>query len=130
MSTRSLPSSLRSLSAFLAVGGVCTLGQYAAMALLILAGIPTVPASGIGFAGSAVLNYVLNRRLTFRSDRPHRSAAPRFAAIALLGLLLNTLLLQLLTGAGVAICPAQLLTTTGVLAWNYSIHGAWTFRRR
>lgn len=130
MSTRLFPLSLRSLSAFLAVGGVCTLGQYAAMALLIRAGVPAVTASGIGFAGSAVLNYLLNRRATFRSDRPHRSAGPRFIAIALLGLLLNTLLLQLLTGAGVALFSAQLLTTTGVLAWNYSIHGAWTFRRR
>lgn len=126
----SAPLSLRSLSAFLAVGAVCTLAHYAAMALLLRAGLPPVAASGIGYGGSAALNYLLNRRVSFRSARPHRSAAPRFAAAALLGLLLNSVLLALLTHAGVAVIPAQLLTTTGVLAWNYCIHGAWTFRHR
>jgi putative flippase GtrA len=121
---------LRSLSSFLAVGGLCTLVQYAAMGLLVQAGMTAVTASGTGFVGSAALNYALNRRATFGSARPHRSAVPRFAAVVLLGLLLNTLLLTLLTGAGLAVLPAQLLTTTGVLAWNYCIHGAWTFRRR
>lgn len=130
MSTRPSPSLLRSLSAFLAVGGLCTLVQYGAMGLLIQAGMPAVLASGTGFVASAALNYLLNRRTTFGSDRPHRSAVPRFVAIALMGLLLNTLLLTLLTGAGVALLSAQLLTTTGVLAWNYCLHGAWTFRRR
>ncbi|WUR12927.1 GtrA family protein [[Empedobacter] haloabium] len=124
------PLSLRSLSAFLAVGALCTLVQYGAMGLLVLAGMPAVAASATGFAGSAGLNYALNRRATFGSDRPHRTAMPRFVAVALMGLLLNTLLLTLLTGAGLAVIPAQLLTTTGVIAWNYCIHGAWTFRRR
>jgi putative flippase GtrA len=45
-------------------------------------------------------------------------------------LLLNHLLLTLLTNAGLATVPAQLLTTGGVILWNYCIHGAWTFGSR
>jgi len=121
---------LRSLLAFLCVGGAATLLHYALMALLVWAGVPVVPSSAIGFAVSSVLNYLLNERLTFRSNAPRRITAPRFLVVALSGLLLNHVLLTLLIAAGLPAVPAQLLTTTGVIVWNYCVHGAWTFRAR
>jgi putative flippase GtrA len=122
--------SARSFLTFLCVGGTCTLVHYALMALLIRGDIPVVPASCAGFALSAVLNYLLNDWLTFRSREASRVTAPRFALVALSGLLLNHLLLTLLTNAGLATVPAQLVTTSGVILWNYCIHGAWTFGSR
>jgi putative flippase GtrA len=122
--------SARSFVTFLCVGGASTLVHYALMALLIHAGLPVVAASCAGFALSAVLNYLLNDWLTFRSGADCRVTAPRFALVALSGLLLNHLLLTLLTDAGLSTVPAQLLTTTGVILWNYCIHGAWTFGSR
>ncbi len=121
---------LRSLFAFLLVGGAATLVHYVLMALLVLAGVPVVPASATGFALSAVCNYLLNERLTFRSGAPRRITAPRFAVVALSGLLLNHVLLTLFIAAGLPAIPAQLLATTGVIVWNYCIHGAWTFSPR
>ncbi len=124
------PAEWRSLIAFLSVGLLCTLVHYTLMALLVRAGTPLVPASAAGFALSAVLNYLLNDWLTFQSTAAHRVTAPRFAIVALSGLLLNHWLLTFLTGAGVRAIPAQLLTTIGVIVWNYCIHGAWTFSSR
>jgi putative flippase GtrA len=125
--------SVRSLVAFLCVGGASTAAHYLVMLLLMRTGLPVAAASGTGFALSALLNYLLNEQLTFHSDphgnAPRRVTAPRFAAVAVTGLLLNHLLLTALMHAGLPAVPAQLLTTMGVIVWNYAIHGAWTFRR-
>ena len=122
--------SLRSLASFLLVGGFATGLQYAIMALLMaLAGMPALTASNIGFGISAVANYLLNARLTFRSERSHASTLPRFAITAALGLAINSLLLSLLIAAGLHPAPAQVLTTAGVLIWNYTLNALWTFKK-
>ena len=122
--------SLRSLATFLMVGGFATGLQYAIMALLMaLAGMPALTASNIGFAISAVANYLLNAKLTFRSERSHASTLPRFAITAALGLGINSLLLSLLIAAGLHPAPAQILTTAGVLIWNYTLNALWTFKK-
>jgi putative flippase GtrA len=121
--------SLRSLISFGLVGGFATGVQYAVMSLLIwLFGCPLVLASGIGFAVSAVANYALNARLTFRSRESHAKTLPRFIVAALLGLGINSLLLAFLASLGMHPAPAQLLATLGVLLWNYTINALWTFR--
>jgi putative flippase GtrA len=122
--------SLRSLASFVVVGGFATGLQYAIMALLMaLAGMPALAASNTGFAVSAVANYLLNAKLTFRSERSHASTLPRFAITAALGLGINSLLLSLLIAAGLHPAPAQLLTTAGVLIWNYTLNALWTFKK-
>jgi putative flippase GtrA len=122
--------SVRSLATFLVVGGFATGLQYAIMALLMaLAGVPALAASNTGFAISAVANYLLNAKLTFRSERSHASTLPRFAVTAALGLGINSLLLSLLIAAGLHPAPAQILTTAGVLIWNYTLNALWTFKK-
>jgi putative flippase GtrA len=122
--------SMRSLLTFLVVGGLATVLQYGVMALLIwLFQCPLMLASGIGFVIGAVANYFLNARLTFRSNERHRSTAPRFAATATAGLAINSLLLTFFAWFGLHPALAQLLTTLGVLIWNYSINALWTFKK-
>ena len=128
--SRSGNISLRSMASFLLVGGFATGLQYAIMALLMaLAGLPALTASNIGFAISAVANYLLNAKLTFRSERSHAATLPRFAVTAALGLAINSLLLSLLIAAGLHPAPAQILTTAGVLIWNYTLNALWTFKK-
>ncbi len=129
-SSRRANFSARSLIAFLCVGGASTAAHYLVMLLLMRAGLPVATASGTGFALGALLNYLLNEQLTFQSDQRRRVTAPRFTVAAATGLLLNHFLLTTLIRAGLPTLPAQLLTTMGVIVWNYCIHGAWTFRRR
>jgi putative flippase GtrA len=123
--------SLRSAAIFALVGGFATGLQYALMALLIwLFDWPLVLASGVGFAISAVANYWLNSKLTFRSKERHARSLPRFAITASLGLAINSILLSFFAFLGLHAVPAQILSTLGVLIWNYTINAVWTFRNR
>jgi putative flippase GtrA len=77
---------------------------------------------------SALLNYYLNHRLTFRSKELHRAALPRFAAIAAVGLGINALLLWVLSERGrFPYLAAQVLATAVVLVWNFGANKKWTF---
>lgn len=121
----------RSATTFLVIGGAATGLHYAIMLICnVVFGIAVVWSSVIGFCFSAVANYLLNARLTFRSDQPHRVTAPRFFLTAGAGLLLNYVLLSFLVSTGLHAIPSQLITTMGVLIWNYCINGLWTFAKR
>jgi putative flippase GtrA len=123
--------SARSLLTFLIVGGFATALHYLVTVLFAFGfGMPLVHASTIGFTLSAIANYLLNARLTFRSKQPHATTAPRFFVIAGVGLLTNSLLLSLLLSNNLHAIPAQILTTLGVLIWNYSINGLWAFKKQ
>jgi putative flippase GtrA len=123
--------SLRSAASFAIVGAGATGVQYVLMTLLIwLFDWPLVLASAVGFAVSACFSYCLNFTLTFRSRERHVKAVPRFIITAIFGLAINSLLLSLFTSLGLHPVPAQILSTLGVLLWNYTINSLWTFRNR
>lgn len=119
----------RQFSVFLFIGAVCTALHYAVLILLVrLEWLAPTWASALGFGVSAVLNYLLNRRLTFSSSRAHRSAAPRFVGVAASGLMINTALLALLNGVlEWHYLLAQVLATGATLMWNFILHKIWTF---
>ena len=75
------------------VGAVGTVAHYVTLVLLVGFGTPVVPASTTGFVLGAFVNYALNHRLTFASERAHRVALPRFFAVAGVGLLLNAVVM-------------------------------------
>ena len=116
---------------FLLVGGIATALHYAILILLVQTGLArAVVASSIGFAASAVLNYSLNRHVTFRSSRPHAQAAPRFVLVACTGLGINAALLWLLHGPGSQhYLIAQVLATLGTIVWNFALNRLWTFAK-
>jgi len=88
-----------------------------------------VIASSIGFSISALLNYALNKKLTFGSTRRHSAALPRFTAVAFTGLLLNTCLLWLVTAVlEQHYLIAQVIATATTLIWNFWLNRVWTFR--
>jgi putative flippase GtrA len=114
---------------FLLVGVLATLLHYFLLiALVQLTGTSAVVASSVGFTLSAVINYMLNRRYTFRSNRAHRLAFPRFAVAALLGLALNAAFVW--CGHDVLrlhYLLAQMIATLLSLSFNYYINLLWTF---
>jgi len=115
---------------FLAVGAAATALQYAILiALVRWAGWDAVPASTLGFGVSMWLNYALNRRYTFASDRPHAQALPRFVATALCGLGLTALGMYILASVmRVDYLVAQVIVTVAVTAWNFALNRWWSFR--
>ncbi len=127
----SIPASRGSsqLLRFVVAGGVCTLLQYLILVAGVeVMGIDAVLASATGYLVSAVLNYALNRRYTFRSATAHRVALVRFAVVVASGMALNIAGMRLLhTYLRWHYLYAQVLVTLLVLLWNFAWHRYWTF---
>ncbi|MFO1325475.1 MAG: GtrA family protein [Burkholderiales bacterium] len=110
-------------------GAVGTAAHYATLfALVQPRWAEPVAASTAGFVAGALVNYGLNHRYTFASQRAHRHALPRFAAVALLGLFVNAAVLALvLAVAGPHYMIAQVVATGVVLVVGYQANRLWTF---
>jgi putative flippase GtrA len=114
---------------FVGVGLVATGTQLLVLiALSRLRVCGPVAASSVGFALSAVVNYLLNFEFTFRSGQQHRVAAPRFAVVCTIGLIANAALMAILVhGLRVQAVAAQIVTICVVTAWNFIAHRSWTY---
>jgi putative flippase GtrA len=114
---------------FTGVGFISATGHYGLLiALVQLAGVAAVPASAAGALLGAWINYSVNYHFTFRSSKRHREAVPKFAAVAAIGLVLNTIFMWVgveLIGAHYLL--SQLVTTGLVLIWSFAGNRFWTF---
>ena len=109
-------------------GAVGTLAQYATLVLLVqVLAIGAVSASTAGAILGALVNYALNHRFTFASERTHAQALPRFATVAAFGIGVNALVVALLVHADVHYLLAQVVATGVVLVAGYLANRAWTF---
>jgi putative flippase GtrA len=114
---------------FSIVGLISTGVQY----LLLWLGVhylsyPASLASAVGFVLSSLINYALNYRFTFGSNKPHLEAAGKFFAVAGTGLVLNTALMYSLTvWLHWHYMLSQVATTGVVLLWNFAANRIWTF---
>ena len=115
---------------FATVGGIATAIHYLILiALVHAASMNAVWASSIGFIVSAVCNYLLNYRFTFRSNVEHRRAIIKFFVVAVVGLALNSLTMQIaIEYMSVHYLLAQVLATGLVLLWNFTGNRLWTFK--
>lgn len=116
---------------FTGVGFVSAIGHYGLLIALVQgAGMEPVRASVAGALLGAWINYALNYRYTFRSTQRHRQSVAKFAAVAAVGLALNTLFMWLgVTVVHIHYLLSQVLTTGLVLLWSFGANRYWTFRR-
>jgi putative flippase GtrA len=114
---------------FVLVGGFSTALQYLILFALVRgAGVEPVAASTIGYALSALANYDLNYRLTFRSRQPYLGGIARYAVVMTTGLLLNGAIMFAGTRLlGLHYLLAQVAATVAVLFWNFFAHRRWTY---
>ncbi len=119
----------RQFSMFVVVGVAAAVVHYGLLiALVEIRGVRPVPATLAGYVAGGVVSYVLNRRHTYRSDRPHEEAGWRFAVVAGVGFVLTSVFMYLLHDlAGLHYLLAQVLTTGVVLVWSFVAHRIWTF---
>ena len=115
---------------FATVGGIATAIHYLILVALVQGvNMNAVWASTIGFIISAVCNYLLNYRFTFRSNVEHRRAVIKFFVVAGVGLMLNSLTMLITTEyMGLHYLLAQVLATGLVLLWNFTGNRLWTFK--
>ncbi len=114
---------------FTGVGCISAIGHYGLLILLVqAAGVAAVLASAAGALLGAWINYSLNYRLTFRSAKPHSESIAKFAVVALVGLLLNTLFMWIgVERLSVHYLASQIVTTVLVLVWSFAANRFWTF---
>ena len=126
----SMVALVRQFVKFTGVGFVSAIGHYGLLIVLVqIAGVPAVPSSAAGALLGAAINYALNYRFTFRSSKRHRDAALKFAAVAGVGLVLNTVFMWVgieLIGAHYLL--SQIVTTGLVLIWSFAGNRYWTFQ--
>jgi putative flippase GtrA len=111
------------------VGAVGTAVHYAVFVALLHGGVAVLGASTVGYLFGAVVNYVLNYKLTFRSTRTHREAALRFFTVAAFGLVLNVVIVALVMLASPPPIVAQLVATGVCLLATYGLNSVWSFGR-
>jgi putative flippase GtrA len=114
---------------FMAVGAVGTASHYATLiAFVQLFDVRPVLAAAAGCTVGALVNYALNYRVTFRSTRRHRESAPRFFAVAGLGLLINTAIMGFATKTiGLNYLWSQIIATGIILLINFVLSRHWAF---
>jgi putative flippase GtrA len=121
---------LRQFSAFIWVGLIAAVVHYGLLIGLVEgAGLAPVPATLIGYLGGGLVSYVLNRRHTFASARPHEEAGWRFALVAGVGFLLTYFFMHLFVDSlRIPYLLAQVITTGLVMLWSFGANRIWTFR--
>ncbi|PNG26370.1 GtrA family protein [Methylocella silvestris] len=124
-----MPQLFRQLSSFTGVGLLATALHYGVLIGLVEVWRAPPPAAAVaGSVAGAALSYVLNRRHTFRSERPHRRTGARFALVALGAAALTYVFMSLfVNGAGAPYLAAQVVTTGIVALWTFLAHRIWTF---
>ncbi len=115
---------------FAAVGLSGTSVQYGCLAIaLALFGKPGVLyGSAIGYILGSVLNYLLNYFFTFRSDKSHLEAAPKYFMVLAVGWCLNLGFMSLFVYHwNWHPWLAQIITTGLGLCWNFTGSRLWAF---
>jgi len=114
---------------FSGVGIIGTLAHYFTLIGLVeIVSLKAVLASVIGFIVGAMVNYFLNYYITFKSTKSHHEAIIKFFTVALIGLILNTLIMALATEVfALYYLLAQVISTGLVLLWNFTGNRLWTF---
>ena len=114
---RPLPSLARQFTAFFSVGVAAAIAHYGLLiALVESGGVHPVPATLAGYVAGGLVSYVLNRKHTYESDRPHREATWRFAAVAFVGFLVTWFLMHAFTvWLDWPYLPSQVITTGVVM---------------
>ena len=122
---------VRRVGRFALSGGAATGAHWALMALLMATGTEPLAATTLGALFGALLNYLLQYRLTFASHRPHREALPRYAGVAFLSLIVNGICFKVVTTLTVlGTAPAQFLSTSAAALVAYHLYSTKVFHAR
>ncbi len=114
---------------FATIGAVGTAGHFLTLILLVeLTGLSAVWATTAGFIVGALINYVLNYHLTFRSDKAHSETMLKFFIVATVGAVLNMMIIFV----GVDVLElfylfTQVIASSVVLLWTFTANKLWTF---
>lgn len=114
---------------FCVVGGTASLVYYfCGLFFVSLLGLPVLVGNALAFVAGFVVSYLGQALWTFRAAASHRTMLPRFAATQGVGLALNSLIIWLLTAAGINYAVAMWVAIAAVPVVVYLICKFWVFR--
>ena len=120
---------LLKFSAVGATGYVVNLSVFSA--LVLSADLDHRLAAVCSFLVAVTNNYLWNRLWTFRGDRGHLAyQGARFLIVAVIALVANLIVLELLIALGLGKILAQAIAIVLVTPVNFVGNKLWTFRRR
>ncbi len=111
------------------VGAIGTIGHYTTLIVLVefWAWDPVI-ASCLGFVVGALINYVLNYKFTFQSEKRHREALTKFMLVAIAGAAINGAIMYVgVENTRFNYMLVQIFATIVVVLWNYIVNKLWTF---
>jgi len=120
-------TSIRTLASFVVVGGLGALAYVLISTLLAGMGVTPWLASGMSYLVLIPVIYVFQRNLTFRSDRTHGTAFPRYLASQAVGFALAVTLPLLVKEAGMQPVVAFSIVALAVAATNFVLLRLWAF---
>ena len=114
---------------FSGIGVIGTAGHYATLVFLVQAiKIDPVFATTIGFVVGALINYLLNYRITFNSNKRHAETLTKFFSVASIGAVINTAIMAAGTNRlSLHYLVIQLAASCIVLVFNFIANKYWTF---
>lgn len=114
---------------FALVGLTSTITTYAVLITAVEGfGANAVGASIVGYALGIVVNYLLNYRYTFGSNKKHSIAVPKFLVVMGIGMILNAgIMFAGVNGLAMHYMLAQLAAVALVLLWSFTVNRFWTF---
>jgi len=111
---------------------VGALGTVTHLSLLYIAveylGFAPIVGSSCAFIWVVIQSYFLNRNWTFRSERRHSSALPRYVTVSTIGFFGNFSMMYILLNIfGLWYMLAQILTAFVIPLMNFLLNRYWTF---
>jgi len=116
------------LTRFFVYSGAGLIGtaMHFVVLFIALSYIGPVLASSLGAIVGCLVNYSLARNFVFFSTTSFNRSFPRFAAVALLGIGINALVINALVGS-FHVLVSQVIASSAVLAFGYAANKRWTF---
>jgi putative flippase GtrA len=116
-------------AAYFGVGAAAAVVHFGVLiALVQLTGVDPLWAALAAYTIASVASYLLNRRHTYASSRPHSEATWRFSVVTLVGFGLTWICMHtLMARVGLSYLVAQIITIGIVLIWGFIAHKLWTF---
>lgn len=115
---------------FLGIGSIATLIQYLILVVLVESTIiPPYIASAIGYAISAIFNYLANYYFSFESSADHILAIGKFIFVVAIGLILNSVLMFFATELlNYNYILSQLVATSIITISNFILLKHWAYK--
>ena len=126
-SSRSPGSNRGQVIRFIVIGAASG-ALYLAVLIALETALPVIAASVAAYCVAMAFNYLCQRAWTFKSNRVHRQAIPRYVAVHMGGMLLNGGALHFLTqNDALPLLPAQAVAIVLVAIWSFLFQKLWVF---